>query len=54
MKEQETINKTLKGFIKNPKLNKYADKVLFRDKVKMAIIYLKRLDYPKHRNCTNR
>lgn len=47
MKEKKTINKTLKGFTKNQKLDKYADKVLFKDKVKMANQILKTVGIPK-------
>ncbi len=47
MKEKKAIDKTLKGFTENPKLNKYADKVLFKDKVKMANHILKTVGLPK-------
>jgi len=47
MKEKKIVNKTLKGFTKNPKLDKYADKVLFKDKVKMANHILKTVGLPK-------
>lgn len=47
MKEKKTIKETSKGFIKNPKLDKYADKVLFKDKVKMANHILKTVGLPK-------
>lgn len=47
MKEKKTTSKTLKGFIKNPQLDKYADKVLFKDKVKMANHILKTVGLPK-------
>jgi hypothetical protein len=32
MKDKKTINKAPKGFAKKPKLDKYADKVLFKGK----------------------
>lgn len=41
MKEKKTISKKLQGFTRNEKLDKYADKVLFKDKVKMANQILK-------------
>ena len=47
MKEKKTVNKTRKGFIKNPELDKYADKVLFKDKVKMANDILKTVGLPE-------
>lgn len=47
MKEKKTTNKALKGFTKNPELDKYADKVLFTDKVKMANHILKTVGLPK-------
>lgn len=47
MKEKKTINKKLKGFTKNKSLDKYADKVLFKDKVKMANHILKTVGIPK-------
>lgn len=47
MKEKKTTNKELEGFTKNPKLDKYADKVLFKDKVKMANHILKTVGIPK-------
>ena len=47
MKEKKPINKKLTGFIKNANLDKYADKVLFKDKVKMANHILKTVELPK-------
>ena len=47
MKEKKTINKKLKGFTKNKSLDKYTDKVLFKDKVKMANHILKTVGIPK-------
>jgi len=47
MKEKKTTNKTLKGFAKNTTLDKYADKILFKDKVKMANHILKTAGLPK-------
>ncbi len=47
MKEKKTINKKLKGFTKNTNLDKYADKILFKDKVKMANHILKTVGLPK-------
>lgn len=47
MKKKKTINKKRKGFTKNTSLDKYADKVLFKDKVKMANHILKTIGLPK-------
>lgn len=47
MKEKKTTNKKLNGFTKNANLDKYADKVLFKDKVKMANHILKTVGLPK-------
>lgn len=47
MKVKSTVNKKLSGFKKNESLDKYADKVLFKDKVKMANHILKTVGIPK-------
>ncbi len=47
MKEKKTITTKLQGFTKNEKLDKYADKVLLKDKVKMANQILKTVALPK-------
>lgn len=47
MKEKKTITKKLQGFTKNEKFDKYANKVLFKDKVKMANQILKTVGLPK-------
>jgi hypothetical protein len=47
MKEKKATNKKLNGFTKNTNLDKYADKVLFKDKVKMANHILKTVGLPK-------
>jgi hypothetical protein len=47
MKEKKTTNKTPKGFTKNASLDKYANKVLFKDKVRMANYILKTVGLPK-------
>jgi len=39
IKEKRNTSKKLTGLTKNPALDKYADKVLFKDKVKMATIF---------------
>ena len=45
--EQKKTNKLPKGFVKNPKLDKLADKILFKDKLKMANQILKTVGIPK-------
>ncbi len=47
MEEQTKFTTSLKGFTKNPKLDQYADKVLFKDKVKMVNHILKTFGIPK-------
>jgi hypothetical protein len=47
MKEQRNIKKQFKVFIKNANLDKYADKVLFKGKIKMANHILKTVELPK-------
>ena len=47
MKKKKVINKKLTGFTKNTSLDKYADKVLFKDKVRMANHILKTVGLPK-------
>ena len=47
MKQEITVNKPVKGFTKKPKLDKYADKILFKDKVKMANHILKTVELPE-------
>ncbi len=47
MKEKKSIKKTPKGFSENKALDKYADKILFKDKVKMANHILKTVGISK-------
>ncbi|HEY5462420.1 MAG TPA: hypothetical protein VIJ95_04125 [Hanamia sp.] len=44
---KSTEKKGLKGFVKSPSLDKYANKVLFKDKVKTANRILKTVGLPK-------
>lgn len=47
MKSKKKNNKLPKGFSKNPDLDKYAGKVLFEEKVRMANHILKTVGLPK-------
>jgi hypothetical protein len=47
MKAEKTTTKSLKGFTKNAELDKYSNKVLFKEKVKMANHILKTVALPK-------
>lgn len=47
MKAEKTATKPLKGFTKNTELDKYSNKVLFKEKVKMANHILKTGGLPK-------
>ncbi len=48
IKEKKITDKpTLEGFTKDTRLDKYADKVLFKDKVKKANAILKTVGIPK-------
>jgi len=47
IKEKKSTSKKDTGFTKNPGLNKYADKILFKEKVKMANHILKTIGVPK-------
>jgi hypothetical protein len=47
IREKKITAKKLKGFTKNTDLDKYANKVLFKDKVKMANHILKTVGLPK-------
>lgn len=46
MKGKKTSKKPLKGFIKNPELDKFSNKVLFKKKVEMANHILKTAGIP--------
>lgn len=47
MKAEKITTKSLKGFNKNIELDKYSNKVLFKEKVKMANHILKTVALPK-------
>lgn len=47
MKTRKVNKKSLPGFTKNEALNKYANKVLFKDKLKKANEILKIAELPK-------
>ena len=47
MKAKKKTGKIPKGFTKNPDLDKYANKELFKDKVKAANNILKTVGLPK-------
>jgi hypothetical protein len=47
MKTKNKIKKLPKGFTKNPDLDRYANKELFKDKVEKANQILKKVGLPK-------